>query len=1480
MTGFSTILIGNESLTRVCGEVLLQRGHRIDALVTVNAAVADWGVAQGLRVVSDWAGLGAVDWILSVANLRVIPAPVLALARRGAVNFHDGPLPERAGLNAPVWALLDGAKEHGIAWHLIAGGVDAGDILEARRFAIAPDDTALTLNTRCFEAAVESFPALLTQLETGALRRVAQDLTLRRHLHRRNDRPIGVIDAAAGSAAVLRLVRALDHGRYWNPLTTAKISVGGRVLNVGAAAAVPGSGVAGQVLSATAAGLVIATSDGAVLLSALTCQDRGMPVSAEGITVKAVDAPDYAAMTAALAGVAAAEPALRAVLRRGQAAVLASGQGAQAEWHSHAVAGGALAALALARMTGQAAPLLARAVSGLAGLVTDWAPVPVEISAPIGGARAAVDRSTAQGFACDLLTRDAALAAFAMPQIGLSEFGVPMVGTVVTLSGDALWVDQARLPDPAPLLLRLADMVAAMAAAGDAVPLREIAAIGVAEREFVLHGANATALDHDRSLTIPQAFAEQVARSPEATALVCEGASLSYAALDAAANRAAQVLVQMGVGPGTLVGLCAARSLDLVIGALAILKAGGAYVPMDPAYPADRIALFIEDSACKVIVTQSHLAATLPKHAAQVLSLDTDPRIAAAPVSAPKTTLTPDDLAYLIYTSGSTGRPKGVMVEHRNVVNFCAGMDAHLGTAPGTWLAVTSLSFDISVLELFWTLTRGYKVVLTSDENRALVSAGPVSGGKGIDFSLFYWGNDDGIGPKKYELLLEGAKFADQHGFCAVWTPERHFHAFGGPYPNPAVTGAAVAAVTQNIGVRGGSCVMPLHHPARIAEEWAVIDNLTNGRAGIAVASGWHPDDFVLRPENSPPANKKAMLETADQVRRLWRGEKVAFPKPDGTMFEVLTQPRPVSRELPLWVTTAGNPETWKEAGSIGANVLTHLLGQTVDEVAGKITIYHQALRDAGHDPARFTVTLMLHAYLAGTRDEARATAKEPMKDYLRSAAALIKQYAWAFPAFKKPAGVTNPMQIDLQSLTAEETDAVLEFAFERYFEDSGLFGTVEDAVARVEQVKAIGVGEVACLIDYGIAPSVVLESLKPLAEVLRRTNPAPVEAGDYSIAGQILRHGVTHLQCTPSMARMIAMNPESRAALGGVKVLLLGGEALPGTLVSDLRGATSARMLNMYGPTETTIWSSVEEVAGGEIVVNIGTPLANQQMYVLDPAGEPVAVGVEGDLWIGGDGVTRGYWQRPELTAEKFRANPFAPGRIYGTGDLVRRRADGRLDFLGRADGQVKLRGYRIELGEIEAVLEAQPGVAQAVVLAREDQPGDLRLVAYLTGSAPEPALRTALAAVLPDHMRPAHYVALAAFPLTPNRKIDRKALLPPRAAVAEVAPPLRLSPVPLVEAQIATVWQRVLGVARVGPKDNFFALGGHSLLAVQVHRELREALSAPKLSITDIFRFPVLEALAAHLGEVPPVAATETRADARAEAMDRRRAMRTGRS
>jgi len=363
---------------------------------------------------------------------------------------------------------------------------------------------------------------------------------------------------------------------------------------------------------------------------------------------------------------------------------------------------------------------------------------------------------------------------------------------------------------------------------------------------------------------------------------------------------------------------------------------------------------------------------------------------------------------------------------------------------------------------------------------------------KPLGFSLFMWGNDDAPGRDKYRLMIEGAKYFDQNGFEAVWTPERHFHAFGGPYPNPSVTGAALAAVTERIGIRAGSCVSPLHHPVRIAEEWAVVDNLSNGRVAIAFASGWQLNDFVLRPENHAN-NKRVLLEQIDQVRRLWRGEKIAFRNPLGQEVAIQALPRPVQPELPFWITTAGNPDTYRQAGELGANVLTHLLGQTVEDVARKIAVYRQARAAAGHDPATGRVTLMLHTFVGNDDAEVRELVRRPLKDYLRSSLKLVAELAGSFPAFKQRNGSSGkPQDEDLRNLPEAEIEAMLDVAFERYFETSGLFGTPATCLRMVERCKSSGVDEIACLLDFGVPTARVLASLENLNELRQRANAAP----------------------------------------------------------------------------------------------------------------------------------------------------------------------------------------------------------------------------------------------------------------------------------------------------------------------------------------------------------------------------------------------------
>lgn len=1525
MSNFSCVVIGSESLLIGCGDMLLDRGHSIQAVVSKDAEILAWAKTNGLATMSDISAIsGSFDWLFSIANLLMIPDSVLAMPAQGAINFHDGPLPRYAGLNAPVWALRNRETRFGVTWHMLQSGVDEGDIVAQSLFDVAGDETAFSLNSKCYAAALDSFASVIEGIETGAPARTAQDLSQRSYFAR-DARPsaAGRLDFRQTAEVLASHIRALDFGDYWNPLTTAKIDVNGQVVLVGRGEAVDRDTAApGTVIEVGDDQMIIATGSGALRIVGLS-DGLGQPLNIKtlaktGMVLSGPDAECIAHLDGLIQRSLKGENHWRKALQTLQPVdvPLANTTAESANWQTHDVTlpdtltgSSRISALLIwaLRSSGQDAVDLAYCDTAIAhaahaepGYISGWVPLHIAGDDDYTRAESQLKRDLDAiqrfgSFTCDLIARDPQINHCNVPAIAINVGGPePVEGACITAvltkaQGVMLVYDANRLDKQAiGLLTSRLETVALSVAKGPAdLLVSQIATLPADELHDLIDTRNQTTCDYDRSLTLHRAFEDQVARTPGATALVFENTELSYTALNARANAVAQQLRDMGVGPGQHVGLYLQRSPDLLIGALAILKAGAAYVPLDPAYPEDRIAHYVSDSQATVIITQTTMQADLPASDAQVLVLNGD--AASTVIANVDGGATADDLAYMIYTSGSTGIPKGVMVEHRNVVNFFTGMDAHIDhAAGGVWLAVTSLSFDISVLEVFYTLARGFKVVLSGNENKAAVSNGPITiSDRPIDFNLFYWGNDDGAGPKKYQLLLEGAKFADANGFNAVWTPERHFHAFGGPYPNPSVTGAAVAAVTQNISVRAGSCVAPLHHPARIAEDWAVIDNLTNGRAGLGIAAGWQPNDFVLRPENSPPENKPAMYKSIEILRKLWRGEAVEFPMQSGEMFPVITQPRPVSKELPIWVTIAGNPQTWKEAGEIGANVLTHLLGQSIDEVAGKIKIYHAALRGAGHDPDDFIVTLMLHTFLADTREEAEEIAREPMKDYLRSAAGLIKQFAWVFPAFKRPKGVDNAFEMDLGTLSEDELEAILDFAFLRYFEDSGLFGTVADGVARAEQLKRIGVDEIGCLIDYGIAPDVVMKGLEPLAEVLKLANaPTELAEDDFSVAAQIIRHKVTHMQCTPSMARLIAMNDEAAMATSRLKHLLIGGEALPGDLVSALQEKTNARITNMYGPTETTIWSTVCEVGRDTRgIAAIGTPIANTSVYVLDKAGQPAPTGVAGELHIGGDGVTRGYWQRDEMTEDHFVPDPFASGaaRMYRTGDLVRWTADEQLRFLGRRDHQVKIRGQRIELGEIETRLSALPSIDSAVVIAREKTPGDVRLLAYViaTGPVSEPDIRARLAETLPEAMVPAHIMTLDTFPLTPNKKIDRAALPDPVMRRAEKS--VAVAPASGIEASIAAIWSRILGVSGIQASDNFFALGGHSLLAVQAHREIRQELDLPKLSITDIFRFPILAGLSAHLevgqNPAPTTPAPQTDVPGRSETMSKRRAMRAGR-
>ncbi len=625
-----------------------------------------------------------------------------------------------------------------------------------------------------------------------------------------------------------------------------------------------------------------------------------------------------------------------------------------------------------------------------------------------------------------------------------------------------------------------------------AAPRTRVGALGLLDeqqRTLLTVTRNDTAVTGPDS-TLTGLIEAQVTATPDAVAVTFEDRHLTFAELDARANQVAHRLRTLGVGPETLVAVCAERALELPVALLGVLKAGGAYVPLDPEHPAERLRFMLDDAQAPVLLTQQHLVDRLPAVDTRIVVLDDPARFADLPTNDPGPLAGADNAAYVIYTSGSTGRPKGVPNTHRGVVNRLDWMQRRyrLGHDDAV-LQKTPTSFDVSVWELFWPLLTGARLVLA----------------------------------------------------------------------------------------------------------------------------------------------------------------------------------RPGGQKDPTY--------------------LRELIG------AQRITTAH-------------FVPSMLSVFLT---------------------------------------------------------------------EDPGASGST-----------------------------------------LRR--------------------------------------------------IICSGEELPvSTAQQFLAQLPGCTLDNLYGPTEAAIdvssWSCRPDTLADAATVPIGEPIQNVRLYVLDASGEPAAVGVPGELHIGGVAVARGYLRRPGLTAERFVPDPFGPpgSRLYRTGDLVRWNAAGVLEFRGRIDGdsQVKLRGLRIELGEIAAALRALDAVRDAVVVVREDVPGDQRLVAYLAAGPDEPdvgMVREEIRRTLPDYMIPSAFVVLDALPLSPNGKLDRSALPAPQRA-ASTGPPTRAPETP-TERLVAQVWCDVLGTTGIGVDDDFFDLGGHSLLAMQVVARLRGRTGDRQIGVLDVFTHRTVRALAAlaeDTGELP---------------------------
>ena len=1487
--------MGEEGLLTLCGDDLRDRGWQIAAIVTAAESVASWARKNHLPVFANLERMveslnQRAQFLFSVTNFSIVSDSVIAWPEIDAFNFHDGPLPEVGGLNTPSWAIIRGSTTHGISWHKMTSDVDGGEVYVRKDIEISPRDSALELNAKCFEAGYAAFQELIDKIESDTLEgsrpRVPDSFFKRAH----KPQYLGFISWHDSVTDIERLYRATEYGGYRNGFASTRILTSSgclcpesvKIVDDSEADAKPGT-----VLGTSSDGITVKALDGTIELGLAADSNNANAISVGDVLpdirgqfpeefpiesgMRLYDDMRWASLlrkgalhTLQHVGVFRSDSSatLRPVgetMFESKELALATVALVIARTNDNDVAGLALSNLRLRsvseRLNGGLSPYCPsyidtevdsnRLLESCASALTDalhCPPVPSDFFVRMPALRHLESNVLSPRCSFSLLaSSDALEPSFALE----ADFSFVYCESDRSLHLISRCNDEQHAAVES-LLLTAKTLIEKQCNLSTTSLLADSA-------KEKIDAVNTTAIADYVATTVDQLVTEQVAKTPDACALYSQGESCTFKELDDRATVVASYLLSKELPNSPLVGVMIADKIQSVCTMLGILRAGAAYVPLDPSYPTSRLRHIIRDAGLNFIFADS---ASARAHEMQDTCIDSS-MLSASVASPLRSESKPQDRAYVIYTSGSTGNPKGVQVTHDNVANFLLGMDAVIGLGDGVMLSVTSISFDIAVLEIWWSLTRGLKVVFYDAENTVGDDVSAEDVPRRLSYSLYFWNSQDPDAPstvsETYDLLRQAVVFGDENGFEAIWSPERHFGSFGGPFPNPAVTNAALATITKNIQLRAGSCVMPLHHPIRVAEDWAMIDNLSDGRVGISFASGWMPRDFVLAPENHASA-KDVMFDGIKKVRALWRGNSVSFTGPLGE-DQISTLPRPVQDELPSWLTTAGSPETFAQAGDLGLNILTHLLGQSADDLAEKIQVYQTAWRQAGHEGAG-RVTLMLHTFVTESKEYAREISRGPMKAYLRSAMSLVKAAAWEFPTFKKmSSSEKSDMDEFFANLSEEDHDDLLEFAFHRYFEESGLFGAPEDNLKFVEKLGSIGVTEIACLIDFGIPNELVLRNLEHLNELRVRSSGH----ASNSLSAIVDRFGISHMQCTPSQAKMFALDQDDLRGLSKLDVLLVGGEAVGQKIADDLCQTVSGKIVNMYGPTETTVWSLTQELRTGE-PVKIGYPIANTTVSVVDRSGRQVPFGWTGELCIGGKGVTQGYLGKPELTAEKFKADD--DDRRYSTGDVVRMLDDGSIEFIGRNDDQIKIRGYRIESGEVEYAIEKLSAVDEAVVVGETDKWGDAQLVAYFRGGdgATGGLIRSSIAKSLPNFMIPSRFVRLETIPRTLNGKVDRRALrtAPPFVAKivateskrSEVSPPTAQSAIGSTKVQkdLLDIWRDLLENDDIDIHANFFDLGGHSILAVRMQGILSRKYGK-RMPISQLFRYPTVATLASHI-------------------------------
>ncbi|QNP75020.1 amino acid adenylation domain-containing protein [Streptomyces roseirectus] len=744
MKPFTCVVVGEEALLVECTRVLLARGHTVAAVVSPTPDLLAWAENEGLPAVEFGRDLAdrlrplTFDYLFSIANLRMLPEEILALPGRLPVNFHDGPLPRHAGLYATSWAVLEGAREHGVTWHVMNREADTGDLLKQRPVPVPPAATVHDLDVACFDAGVESFAELVDELAAGTAVRTPQDMSLRTY-HGRYDGPPrgGVLDWRQPAARIDALVRATAFGRRRNDFGTALLATGEGLVAVRAVEVTDQESTAspGTIVDVTPDALTVAAGDRDVRLTglaALTGEPLELPVLASALDGRF---PHLS------------EDAVADLVRASRAAHRREARWLRAWESRQPVLPPRLGELRPANRPAGPVPLPASltgdprrtavaAVLAFLTRLTRGGEHTVAVSAPPAPNPAAalvlapelplnIPENPLSGTLSDLTARvGAELDRLHSTTPHRRDLPLRHPGLAATTLPVAIALDDDTDADR-PLTVRidatgtvrfvtrahaawLAERYALFLDGIADEPQRPLATVSLLDDEErrLVHGKwNDTDEEYPRRATVTSLIGNVADASPDAVAVRFEGREVTYGELDDATSRLAQHLCELGAGPGRLVGVFLERSPELLISLLAVLRSGAAYVPIDPIYPPARIGHMLKDSGAELVLTDAALGGALAEFPVTPVLVGEAPVRSEAP---PVDLSSPDAPAYVIYTSGSTGLPKGVQVGHRALVNFLWTMARRPGfTAADSLLALTTVCFDIAGLELYLPLVRG-----------------------------------------------------------------------------------------------------------------------------------------------------------------------------------------------------------------------------------------------------------------------------------------------------------------------------------------------------------------------------------------------------------------------------------------------------------------------------------------------------------------------------------------------------------------------------------------------------------------------------------------------------------------------------------------------------------------------------------------------------------------------------------------------------